>query len=88
MLVALESLDREAESVPKIGGGVPRRLLYHPGETSASTAGRTRLEAALLSEGHFGTVHQLRGAVIVQHIRLPEQRTTPLRSVPFIEIDQ
>ena len=35
MLVALESLDREAESVPKIGGGVPRRLLCPSDEASA-----------------------------------------------------
>jgi len=46
MLVALESLDSEAESVPKIGGGVPRGLLYPPGKLRPSTAGRTRLEAA------------------------------------------
>ena len=46
MLVALESLDREAESVPKIGGGVPRGLLYPPGKLRPSTAGRTGLEAA------------------------------------------
>ena len=50
MLVALESLDREAESVPKIGGGVPRGFLYPPGKLRSRTAGRTGSKQRL-SEG-------------------------------------
>ena len=82
---------REAESVPKIGGGVPRRLLCPSDEASAKDDWLNSASSAPwveLSEGHFGTVHQPRGAVIVHHISTARAANHSTRGVSFIGIEQ
>ena len=90
MLVALESLDSEAELIAIFGGGVPRRLPCRSEEASAEDGWPARASAPALELGDC-TFMQQRAAsnrATYKRCQTAKHSQTSPHSVRFIDIDQ
>ena len=84
-----EQLDRRAESVPKIGGDVPRGLLYPPEEASAEDGWLNRPRSS--AKTARDSVRQPRGAgnrATYKTCQTANHAHAPPHNLPFIDIDQ